>query len=198
MKMSTLILSMLFLFWTGGLLPAQKLPKDPGGLYSSWSDFVNHKLTYPTDCLSSKDKLKVNDFFGASTGYVVRNGEKFTFNKNEIYGYRTCDRKNYRFYYNEAYQILDTLGFYLYYHYKSVEMAKGKGLVKTDLFYFSRTGSGDLQLLTLDNLKNAFPDNASFQYALDASFHSDRDLAAFDGNQKVYKVKYVYQQSLKL
>ena len=198
MKIWKTILYLFLLLLGGQNLTAQKLKTNAGGLYSTLEDFVRHKLTYPTDCGLSSDKIRINDLFGSSTGYVIHNGEKTSFNKGEIYGYRNCNSTNFRFYHNEAYQILDTLGFYLYYNYRSVQRQKGKGLIKTDQYYFSRSGDGELQTLTIDNLKMAFSDNSAFHYALDASFPSDRDLLAFDSYQKQYKLKYLYKQSLQL
>jgi hypothetical protein len=166
------------------------------GLYLTSSDFVQHKLTYEMDCNHSKDKLKINELFGTSHGYVIYKGEKHAFDRSQIFGYRSCNNKNYRFFNNEIYQIIDTLDFYMYYQYKSEELNKGKGLVKTDEYYFSRNGNDGIEPLNSDNLKRAFPGNARFHYALDANFKSDKDLMAYDPYQKIYKIKYLYNESL--
>ena len=110
---------------------AQTSPANKTGLYSTLNDFLHHKLTYQIDCNNRKDKLKLNEFFGSSTGYVVYNGQKYTFDKSRVYGYHSCKNKNYRFYDHSVYQIIDTAGFYIYYQYRSEEQTKGKGLVKT-------------------------------------------------------------------
>jgi len=49
--------------------------------------------------------------------------------------------------------------------------------------------------LTLDNLEKTFAGNARFRYALEAQFHSDRQLIAYDPWLKTYKLKYLYSQS---
>jgi hypothetical protein len=167
------------------------------GLYLTLNDFVKHKLTYEMDCSNSDDKLKVNRLFESSRGYVIYKGEKHEFEKSKIFGYRSCSNKIYRFYNNDAYQIMDTAEFYIYYQYKSEEQTKGKSLVKTELFYFSRTGNDGIQPLSIDHLKMAFPGNARFHYALDAYFKSDKDLIEYDPFQKTYKIKYLYNESLK-
>jgi hypothetical protein len=175
---------------------AQKENLQKAGLYLTSSDFVNQKLTYAIDCINSEDKIKINELFGASHGYIVYRGEKHSFDRNQIFGYRSCNHKNYRFFKNEIYQILDTLDFYIYYQYKMEEVTKGKGLVKTDEYFFSRNGKDEIKPLNSDNLKMAFPANARFHYALDADFRSDKDLIAYDSFQKIYKIKYLYNESL--
>ena len=176
---------------------AQSKTSVTGGLYLTSNDFQQQKLTYQIDCSNAKDKIKPNEFFGSSTGYVLTKGEKHEFNKKKVYGYRNCENKNYRFYNGEAYLLIDTASFYIYYKYKSEENIKGKALIKKDEYFFSKNANDDLQLLTIENLKNSFPDNHRFHYALDANFKSDNDLIVYDSFQKVYKVKYLYTESVK-
>jgi hypothetical protein len=168
-----------------------------GGLYLTANDFQQQKLTYEIDCSNANDKIKTNEFFGSTTGYVLSKGEKHEFSKRKVYGYRNCQNKTYRFYNNEAYLLIDTAGFYIYYQYRPEESVKGKGLIKKDEYFFSKNANADLQLLTIDNLKNAFPENHRFHYAMDASFRSDKDLIAYDSFTKTYKVKYLFNQSVK-
>jgi hypothetical protein len=167
------------------------------GIYLSLQDYYNHKLTYEFDCSSKSSTLKLNDFFGSTAGYVAINGEKHFFDKTKIFGYQTCDNKVYRFFGKDAYQILDTAKFCLYYRYHQVEKIKGKGLIKEDEYYFSRNAGSPLETLTAANLKAAFPDNHSFHYAIDSQIKSDQDLIAYVSFDKCYKVKYIYNQTLK-
>ena len=111
--------------------------------------------------------------------------------------YQNRDSKIYRVFEKNEYQILDTAEFYLYYAYEQVEKVKGKALVKTDEYFFSRTAESPILLLTAENLKKAFPDNLPFHYAIDAQFKRDQDLIAYDPYYKGYKIKYVYNRSLK-
>jgi len=167
------------------------------GLYETADDFLKQKITYPVDCSISADKLVVNNLLESASGHVKSLGQKHRFYKVNFYGYRNCKNENYRFDYKTAYRIVDTAGFFIYYRYIQSEPVKGKGLVKTDAYFFSTKADNNIQLLTLDNLKKAFPGNHSFQYALDVQFRSDKDLAAWDAYQKTYKVTYLYGQSLK-
>src|SRR5579871_54957 len=173
---------------------AQSKMKSEGGIYLTASDFQQQKLTYEIDCSNAGNKIKANTFFGSSTGYVLSNGQKHAFDKKSVYGYRNCQNKTYRFYNGEAYLLIDTAGFYMYYEYKQEEQNKGKEPIKKDEYFFSSKADGALQLLTIENLKKAFPANNNFHYALDANFKSDKDLIAYDSFQKSYKVKYLYSQ----
>lgn len=108
------------------------------------------------------------------------------------------DRKaGIRIFEKNAYQILDTSYFFLYYRYEQVEKIKGKALLKTDEYFFSKDGGSDILLLTVENLKKAYPDNHAFHYALDAHFRNDQELIAYDTYSKCYKIKYLYNRSLK-
>ena len=104
---------------------------------------------------------------------------------------------DFRIYHHSSYKILDTVGFYLYYRYVSYEHTRGKGLIKKDEYSFSKDSTSDIQLLTIENLKRAYPENHRFHYDLDAHFWSDRDLMAYDPFTGMYKLKYLFMQSLK-
>jgi hypothetical protein len=175
---------------------SQTLPVNTSGIYATATDFLQQKLTYEINC-NSKDKLKLNEFFGSSTGYILYNGQRHTFDKTKVYGYRSCANKNYRFYNHSTYQILDTAGFYIYYQYRQEEITKGKEPVKKDEYFFSKNDDGDIQLLTIDNLTKAFPANDKFHYAIEQAFRSDKELMAYDNFRHAYKIKYFYNQSLK-
>jgi hypothetical protein len=141
---------------------------EPGGVYASYTDFTTGKLTW----------------------------EKHV-EKSRSYGYRDSKNRDYRFYNNSAYRVLDTVGFFLYYTYRLEHPAGGKGMLKTDHYYFSVTGTDALQPLTVENLKKAFPGNHAFHYRLDAGCKSDNDLTAYDNYLKTYRIKYLFNPSSK-
>jgi len=181
-----------------GLAGFTQKPNGPyTGIYASWNDFKQGKLTYRIDCNYSSEKLKLNDVFGSKTGYVNYQGQKYAFDKTQVFGYRLCDNTIYRFYQGESYRILDTCGFLMYYKYGSIEVNKGKGLVKEDQYFFSKRGEGPIIPLTRENLAIAFSNNTALRYTLESDFQSDKDLVAYDQFQKMYKIKYLYNQSLK-
>jgi hypothetical protein len=100
-------------------------------------------------------------------------------------GYRTIGRERFR--------IIDTTGFYVY---SVTKLVQGEKIARPqDVYYFSVREDGPLLELTRENLEEAFADNAKFRYALEAQFHSDKQLMAYDHWLKTYKLKYIYSQS---
>lgn len=61
-------------------------------------------------------------------------------------------------------------------------------------YFFTTERSEELQLLTKENLKRAFPDQHHFHDALDATFKDDKDLTGYDDFHKMYKVNWVLKQ----
>jgi hypothetical protein len=92
-------------------------------------------------------------------------------------------------------KIVDSTGFYVYSVNKLVQ---GEKIARPeDMYYFSVDADGPLLELTKGNLEKAFASNAKFRYALEAQFRSDKQLMEYDRYGKVYKLKYLYTQSLK-
>jgi hypothetical protein len=118
----------------------------------------------------------------------------FSFTRSDI---QSGPKAGIRIFEKNAYQILDTADFFIYYRYEQVEKIKGKALLKTDEYFFSKDGGSDILLLTIENLKKAYPDNHAFHYALDAHFRNDQELITYDTYGKCYKIKYLYNRSLK-
>jgi hypothetical protein len=104
--------------------------------------------------------------------------------------------KIYRHAGKKTYEVLDTAGFCLYYRYAPEEIVKGKELVMRGEYFFSKSPTGEIRPLTMDNLSSAFADNTSFRYALSASFRDDRELIAVDPVLHAYKIKVLYRLSL--
>src|SRR5882762_1188231 len=100
-------------------------------------------------------------------------------------GYRTIGKEKFR--------IIDTTGFYLY---RINKLVQGEKIARPqDVYYFSTGPEAPMLKLTLDNLEKTFAGNARFRYALEAHFHSDRQLIAYDPWLKTYKLKVLYSQS---
>lgn len=111
-------------------------------------------------------------------------------------GYLPAPAQNNRNYHKEKFQVVDTTSFYLYTQNKNVVPPGGKGMYRADLYFFSITGDSPILPLTIENLKRAYPANTAFHYALDAYFNSDRQLMAYDEYTKMYKLKYLFLQTL--
>ena len=107
-----------------------------------------------------------------------------------------AEGSNKRVYQKESFRVVDTTAFYLYYQNKNVVPAGGKGMYRADLYFFSTTGDSPIYPLTIENLKKVYPANNAFHYALDGYFKSDKQLMAYDEYSKMYKVKYLYLQTL--
>ena len=165
MKKIFLLFTMLITF---SFIQKAVCQTNKSGVYLSLNDFTQNKLTYKS---------------------------KHSYSKDDVYGYANAKNEKYRFYDKSSYKIVDTLSFFTYYQYKMEPGINGKGLVKTDEYYFSVKGDGPLLPLTINNLKKAFPENNKFHYALDALFKSDNELLAYDGYLKMYKLKYIYRSS---
>ena len=90
------------------------------------------------------------------------------------------------------YHILDTEGFYLY---SLTKLVQGDKIArKQTVYYFSVKVGEPILELTLANLEKAFADNTRFRYQLEAHFHRDKDLMAYDPALKTYKIKYLYRE----
>jgi hypothetical protein len=165
------------------------------GIYLSTEDFLHDKLSYAADSHSGELKLKLHETVPSSEVDVIYKGKKQVLSKDQVYGYRDGKYGVYRFFGHAAYQILDTAGFYMYSHKKLVQ---GEKIARPQTVYYFSVKAGDpVQELTLANLETVFAQNAKFRYDLEARFKSDKDLIAYDGILKTYKIKYLYSLSSK-
>jgi hypothetical protein len=196
MKTLSFTMALFILIASARTGAAQTTTAGKSGLYFTANDFLQYKPSDEIDC-SGNEKLEIHALLGSASVTVVKNGQKQSFPKNQLYGYRDCKGRDYRFYNHGIYRILDTAGFFIYYGYKYEHGSGGKGLVKTDEYYFSTGGNSQLLVLNIDNLKKAFPTNDRFHYQIDEACKTDKDLVAYDGFLKTYRIKYLYSQSSK-
>jgi len=162
------------------------------GIYMTASDYAGKNISHQITC-GSRDKIKYDYLFNAGRVKVIHDGKAEAFSKKELYGFRDCAGRDYRFINNSAYQLLDTAGFYIYSH---TEIMQAKGYQPSvTRYYFSTVSTGPVQALTIDNLEKAFPGNKAFHYMLDMQFKTDRDLVAYDSFLHMYKIKYLFEQS---
>ena len=152
------------------------------GVYLSASDFASGKLTYEINCATEKHKIKLNEFLNQDYITVVHDKQSHKLQKKAIFGYKDCDNLTYRFSGNSHYVIL------LYKH----TIAASKNQQEEVHYYFSISGTGEMQTLTLMNIKKAFPENHKLHDALDAEFKSDDQLAQYDSFHKMYKLNHLY------
>lgn len=175
-------------------LLAQSRLKGHSGLYLSVGDYNIQKLSYEIDCSKESHKIKVDKLFGQSKLDIIHDGKKYSYEKKDVFGFRDCKNTDFRFFNNNEYQIVDSEFFYLYsYH---IYVSNGKTLVRKPAYFISREAGSNIEPLTLENLKNFFPDNHKYHDMLDAAFKTNNDLNIYDSYHKMYSIKHLYKQSL--
>ena len=167
------------------------------GIYLTDSAFVNNQLTLSIDCNVEKHRIKLNDFFDKSYIEVIHEGKTYKYYKKEIFGYKTCDGKSFRFVNNEHYEILarDIITIYSLKVFTSISGSKLPQDVTK--YFFSTSYKSELIPLTLLNLKKAFPSNHKFHDWLDMQFKSDDELNMYDSFHNKYKINHLLEESLK-
>ena len=173
--------------------------RDSSGIYKTTEDFQQRRLSYAINCKTEKHKINPNVFFKVAVVKVKHQGTTYTFKKSEVFGYRTCDGKEYKFVDDKEYSILnptEPLIIYMYQHPAHSGKDVSKGMYQPQ-YFFSKDASSPLQDFTKANLKAAFPGNHKFHDALDANFKEDKDLVNYDNFHKIYKINRLYSSSMK-
>jgi hypothetical protein len=151
------------------------------GIYRTYEDFTAKKLTYETDNAKEPYSIKVDDYLTRPYVDVIYKGKKYSFLKKDIYGVSEGEERNFRFFNNKEYLIVDTGKVYIY---KLNNPASDKSLT----YFYSLKGNSKVMPLTLANLKNSYPENPRFRDLIDLYFKTDADLTAFDNYYKTYKL----------
>ncbi len=163
------------------------------GVYLSASDFASGKLKYEINCSTEKHKIKLNEFLEKPYITVFHDNKSHELQKKEIFGYKDCNGSVYRFVEQHHYVVVNpTENILLYKHV----IVASKNQQEAIHYFFSNGSAGNVQELTLTNLKSTFPENHKFHDALDSNFKSDGDLAEYDSFHKIYKVNRLYSGSL--
>jgi hypothetical protein len=165
---------------------AQGAPPKTSGVYVSADDYKNSRLSFEGTCSSKAHKLELHDVLNKSYIDVTHGTEKRRYAKSDLFGFRACDGTDYRFASKLEYRILEAKEFYIY--AREVSVSRGKGFHTNLEYYFSAGPEGQILALTLENLKQAFPDNHRFHDSLDATFGAGQKLAEYDEFHKMFKV----------
>lgn len=185
----------LMLIFAGSLevsLQAQTRPATGSGLYLTAADYVNGKLSYQQQP-GQKHRVRADIPFQHAAVKVTQGNAVHRFAKNELFGYRDHRNRDFRFSGNKAYKIIDNAHFPLYSVVENITNGKEKS--RQLKYYFSAQPGSDIQALTIQNLKRAFPDNRKFHDLLDLQFRHDRELAAYDTFRGEYKVKAIFDRA---
>lgn len=177
---------------TFGITIKSNAQQQSNGLYLTFNDYQNHKLSYGS--IAKGDKIAIHDFLESNAITVISNGNKQTFPKKGIYGFRK-NNQDYRFQDNKVYQIIDIAGFCLYKHDKLTQ--QNKGLKPVSTIYFSTKADDRIALLTQENIDKAFTANYKFRNSVQAEFKNDDALNEYDTSLGEYKIKELYAESTK-
>ena len=71
--------------------------KDSSGIYKTAEDFQQRKLSYAINCKTEKHKINPNVIFKDSKVKVKHDVTTYELKKSEIFGFRTCAGKEFRF-----------------------------------------------------------------------------------------------------
>lgn len=156
------------------------------GVYTTAADYESGRLTFEGDCGSKAHKLELHDVLNKPYIDVTHESEKRRYLKSDLFGFRACDGRDFRFASRLEYQILEAKELYIY--ARDFSVSQGKTSRTVHEYYFSVGASGLIQTLTLENLKQAIPDNHKFHDSLDATFGSGQSLAWYDEFHKMFKV----------
>ncbi|HMV07474.1 MAG TPA: hypothetical protein PKL56_11785 [Cyclobacteriaceae bacterium] len=165
---------------------------DSSGVYKTFDDYKSKKLLYAIDCNTESHKIKSDQFHHKDVVRVVHNDSLFTMPKSEIFGYKDCNGVTYRIVDGKNHSILNP--------YNNLQLYKHeiRGHKSTTLhYYFSKTIDSAPILLTIDNLRHAFPDNVEFLKSIDENFKRDGQLIKFDKKNKQFIISKLYNASIK-
>ncbi len=165
------------------------------GVYITAKDYKKNKLNVEADCLNEKNKFEKNDYFSTSTFVVIHKGKRVTYQKKDIYAYRDCNNKVWRFYKEQAYQIMETKSMWIYTTQKTI--LNDVVVEKDPVVYFSVGPEAEIKELTIANLKLAFRDNWIFLNMVQVEPEPERSVRSYDTEHKMYRVNYLYKHSKK-
>src|SRR5580658_9754806 len=91
-------------------------PSSHLGLYKNEDDFNLHKLSFEHNCQFKDGAIRVNGFSESPRLVVTADEKKTVLLKKDYFGYHDCNGKDYRFYHNQEFEIVDASMFYVYRH----------------------------------------------------------------------------------
>ncbi len=119
------------------------------GVYLTAADYTAAQLSFQGVCGFGVHKLELHDVLNNPYIDVPYDHEKRRYPKSELFGFRACDGRDYRFAGNHEYQILEAKELYIYAH--EIPVSRGKTVTTTREYYFSLGPEGQILALTLNN-----------------------------------------------
>ena len=77
------------------------------GIYLSAADYKVRRLSAEGDCGSKAHKIELHDLLDKAYIHVTHGAEEVRSEKSDVFGFRACDGRDYRFGSNLEYQILE-------------------------------------------------------------------------------------------
>lgn len=167
---------------------------EKSGIYFTANDYETNNLSFAIDCKTEKHKIKSDMIFQPKEITIKHNNINHTFPKDTIYGILNCGGAIVRIYKNSEYPLINPNEKIMIFKVKS--MGYGKNNPPQTKYYFSKDVKSEIETLSIDNLKKAFPSNHKFHDLIDAEFHQDKELYAYDDFHKIMKINRVLQNSL--
>lgn len=164
---------------------ATKGQKDSSGVYMSAVDFTNKKLTYGINCKTENHKIKLNIFFNRDYITVIHEGNKYNISKDSVFGFKTCNGSSYRIADKIDYTILNADDNLLLYEFIPMSAPKNP---QPPVHKFSKGADGPMLDLTIENVKNIYPDNNLFHDEIENTFRSNSSLLSYNRYHKQYKL----------
>ncbi len=164
---------------------ATKGQEDSSGVYMSAVDFTNKKLTYGINCKTENHKIKLNIFFNRDYITVIHEGNKYNISKDSVFGFKTCNGSSYRIADKIDYTILNADDNLLLYEFIPMSAPKNP---QPPVHKFSKGADGPMLDLTIENVKNIYPDNHLFHDEIENTFRSNSSLLSYNRYHKQYKL----------
>lgn len=166
---------------------------EKSGVYLSFNDYLNNKLSYEINCKTEKHKIKLNEFLNKSYITVFHNDQKIKLSKDSVFAVLYCDEPLLRFQDKQHYFLAEKGMVWIFYRIEN--KLSNKPFVSEKIYYFNVKGDEMLNILSKANLKSAFPNNHKFHDMLDARFDSDVNIAEYDSFHKMFKVNHLLHQA---
>jgi len=167
-------------------VPSHAATPQTSGVYLTAADYGGGRLAFQGNCKSNAHKLELHDVLNKPYIDVTHESERRRYLKSDLFGFRACDGRDFRFDSNLEYQILESRELYLYRRETYVPHGRVTSTIMD--YYFSVGPDGQILRLTLENLKQVFQDNHRFHDLLDANFGAGQQLEEYDEFHKMFKV----------
>ena len=183
--MKKIFLNIMMCVFFVSITVATKGQKDSSGVYMSAVDFTNKKLTYGINCKTENHKIKLNIFFNRDYITVIHEGNKYNISKDSVFGFKTCNGSSYRIADKIDYTILNADDNLLLYEFIPMSAPKNP---QPPVHKFSKGADGPMLDLTIENVKNIYPDNHLFHDEIENTFRSNSSLLSYNRYHKQYKL----------